>query len=224
MINALFVVHVFSGALAVLAGAIAASVRKGGRLHIRAGRLFVVFMALSSVLGAVLGLIKFEQFFITFFAGILGTYLVVSGWLAAHQANARHRGLDGVLSALNAMTFVALASIGALAFAQPDGSMFGFAGANYLFLACMSGIAAIGDFSRFFRHAMSRNHQLARHLWRMLLGFFIAAGSAFTGPGASAFPDFVQASGILSIPELVILSLMVFYLIRTLFFARTAER
>lgn len=224
MINALFVVHVFSGALAVLAGAIAASVRKGGRLHIRAGRLFVVFMALSSVLGAILGLIKFEQFFITFFAGILGTYLVVSGWLAAHQAKAKHRGLDGVLSALNAMTFVALALIGALALAQPDGSMFGFAGANYLFLAGMSGIAAIGDLSRFFRHAMSRNHQLARHLWRMLLGFFIAAGSAFTGPGASAFPDSVQASGILSIPELVILSLMVFYLIRTLFFARTAER
>ena len=224
MLNALLIVHVFSGALAVLAGAIAASVRKGGRLHIRAGRLFVAFMALSSVLGAVLGLIRFEQFFITFFAGILGTYLVVSGWLAVHQVSENRRGLDGVLSALNAMTFVALTSISALALGQPDGSMFGFAGANYLFLACMSGIAAIGDYSRVFRNGMSRNHQLARHLWRMLLGFFIAAGSAFTGPGASAFPDSVQASGILSIPELVILSLMVFYLIKTLFFARTAER
>lgn len=224
MINALLVVHVFSGALAVLAGAIAASVRKGDRLHIRAGKLFVAFMALSSVLGAVLGLIKFEQFFITFFAGILGAYLVVSGWLSANRASANHRGLDGVLSALNAMTFVALTAIGMLALAQPDGLMLGFAGANYLFLAGMSGIAAIGDYSRFFRDAISRNHQLARHLWRMLLGFFIATGSAFTGPGASVFPDSIQASGMLSIPEVVILLLMVFYLIRTLFFSHTTAR
>ena len=222
--NALLAVHVFSGALAVLAGAIAASVRKGGRLHIRAGRLFVIFMALSSVLGAVVGLIKFEQFFITFFAGVLGTYLVISGWLTANQAAANRPGLDGVLSALNAATFAALASIGTLAFTQSDGLMFGFAGENYLILALMSGIAAIGDVSRAFRNAMSREHQIARHLWRMLLGFFIAAGSAFTGPGASAFPDSVQASGILSLPELVILLLMVFYLMKTLFFSHAAER
>ena len=57
MLNALLAVHVLSGALAVLVGAIAASVRKGGRVHIRFGRLFVIFMALSSVLGAVLGLL-----------------------------------------------------------------------------------------------------------------------------------------------------------------------
>lgn len=224
MTNALLAVHVLAGAFAVLVGAIAASVRKGGRLHIRAGRLFVIFMALSSILGAVLGLIKFEQFFITFFAGVLGTYLVVSGWLAANQAATNRPVLDGVLSLLNAITFVTLVSIGILAFIQSDGLMFGFAGENYIVLALMSGIAVIGDLSRVLRHTMSRKHQIARHLWRMLLGFFIAAGSAFTGPGANVFPEPVRASGILSLPELVILLLMAFYLVRTLLFSQAAER
>ncbi len=220
----LLFVHVVAGALAVLAGAIAVIVRKGGRLHIRTGRLFVSLMALSSVFGAIVGLIRYEQFFITFFAGILASYLVVSGWLSANREIAIRRGLDAMLSVLNAAILMALVSIGTMALTQSDGTMFGFAGENYLFLAGMSGIALIGDFSRVFRNGMSRNHRMARHLWRMLLGFFIAAGSAFTGPGASAFPDPVQASGILIFPELAILSLMVFYLTKTLFFARPANR
>lgn len=221
--NALLAVHVLSGAFAVLVGAIAASVRKGGRIHVRVGRLFVFSMALSSILGAVLGLIKFEQFFITFFAGVLGTYLVVSGWLTTNHPETNRPGLDGVLSFLNGIAFVTLVSIGILAFRQTDGLMFGFAGENYLFLALMSGIAAIGDVSRLWRNTMTRKHRIARHLWRMLLGFFIAAGSAFTGPGANVFPEAVRASGILSLPELAILMLMVFYLGKTLLFSRTSE-
>jgi hypothetical protein len=50
----------------------------------------------------------------------------------------------------------------------------------------------------------------------MCIGFFIAAGSAFTGPGASAFPEVVQRSGILSLPELTIVLLMLFWLWKTL--------
>ena len=208
--------HIISGALAVLAGALAVSVRKGGDLHIRTGRWFVGLMALSSLSGAVLGLIRFEDFFITFFAGLLGAYLVISGWVTAQSSATPRPRLDVTLSLTNAFTFLSLIALGAMALNREDGAMFGFASENYLFLAGMSGIALIGDISRIFRAAMSRKHQIARHLWRMLLGFFIAAGSAFTGPGASAFPEAVQASGVLAVPELLILLLMLFYLVKTL--------
>ena len=99
--------------------------------------------------------------------------------------------------------------------------MFGFAGENYLFLAAMSGVALAGDLNRLIRNAGSRKHLVAMHLWRMLLGFFIAAGSAFTGPGASVFPDSIQASGVLSIPELMIFALMIFYLVKIFVFSKT---
>lgn len=218
---ALTAIHVFSGAFAVLAGAIAALTRKGGGLHVRAGKAFVLLMTLSSLLGSALGFIKFEEFFITFFAGLLGAYLVVSGWLTVKSSVARRQFVDSALTAVNAATFLALMTMGLIALGQSDGAMFGFAGENYLFLAVMSGVAMIADFSRLFRKTVSRKHLVARHLWRMLLGFFIAAGSAFTGPGASVFPANVQASGVLSLPELAIFVLMIFYLVKTLIFTNT---
>ena len=218
---ALTAVHVFSGTLAVLAGAIAALTRKGGGIHVRTGKAFVVLMTVSSLLGAVMGLIEFEQFFITFFAGLLGAYLVVSGWLTLNRSKAYGSLLDRTLIATNAITFLALITLGLQALGRPDGSMFGFAGESYLFLAVMSGGALIGDLIRLLRKSISRKHLIARHLWRMLLGFFIAAGSAFTGPGASVFPDAIQASGILSLPELIIFVLMIFYLVKILVFSKT---
>lgn len=220
---ALTAVHVLSGTLAVLAGAIAALTRKGGTLHVRTGKAFVISMTVSSLLGAVMGLIEFEQFFITFFAGLLGAYLVVSGWLTLNSSAVYGLVLGRTLTAINMMTFVALITLGVLALERPDGAMFGFAGENYLFLAVMSGVAMIADMRRLFRTSISRKHIIARHLWRMLLGFFIAAGSAFTGPGASVFPAAIQASGILSLPELIIFVLMIFYLVKTLVFSKTTS-
>lgn len=216
----LTLLHIASGALAVLAGALAIGVRKGGRIHVGAGRWFVQLMVLSSLSGAVIGLIRFEDFFITFFAGLLGAYLVLSGWLTAQSSSGPAKRAELGMCVVNAMTFLSLTGLGALALNRADGAMFGFAGENYLFLAGMSGIALVGDISRIVRGSISRKHQIARHLWRMLLGFFIAAGSAFTGPGASAFPEPVQASGLLALPELLILLLMIFYLIRTLVTSR----
>ncbi len=61
-------------------------------------------------------------------------------------------------------------------------------------------------------------HRIARHLWRMCLGFFIAAGSAFTGPGQAVFAVSVLESGLLALPELTTVMLMVYWLIRTLYF------
>lgn len=216
-------IHIVSGALAILAGALAVGVKKGGAVHVRAGRWFVGLMALSSFSGAMIGLIRFEAFFITFFAGLLGAYLVLSGWLTANTRTTPRRGADHFLSLVNVLTFASLSVLGALALTRETGQIFGFAGENYLFLAVMSGIALAGDVSRIFRKTLSRKHRVARHLWRMLLGFFIAAGSAFTGPGAAAFPEAVQASGALALPELIIVLLMIFYLTKTLAFSPKSQ-
>ena len=50
----------------------------------------------------------------------------------------------------------------------------------------------------------------------MCIGFFIVAGSAFTEPGAYAFPEVVQNSSILLLPELAIVLFMLFWLWKTL--------
>jgi len=208
--------HVGLGAAAIAAGAAALAAAKGRPLHVSAGRVFAVTMGGSAALGALLGLTNAESFYITFPAGVLALTLILSGWLSARIRNGRLSPVMMAIGMVNAANAAGLIVAGSQAQASPDGLLFGFAAEDYYFLAGMAGVAAAGDLSLLFRKTLSPRHRIARHLWRMGLGFFIAAGSAFTGPGASAFPDVVRQSGVLAVPELVIAALIVFWLAHTL--------
>lgn len=208
--------HVILGTLAVIVGAIALGSRKGRNVHVNAGRVFVLSMGLSSVLGAILGALKYETFWITFHAGILGATLVASGLLAVRIRAGGAKRLFISVAGLNALNAVALFAAGWYATTLPDAHLYGFAAEDYFFLFCMAAIACGGDVRIIFVTQVSDRHRIAQHLLRMCIGFFIAAGSAFTGPGASVFPDAVRNSGVLSLPELTIILLMLFWLWKTL--------
>lgn len=207
--------HVAPGALAVAAGAIALAAPKGRSMHVQAGRLFVVAMGLTSAVGAALGLVRAEAFYITFHAGVLALCLLASGWLSARARSGALGPASAIVGAVNLVNVGVLILIGVLA-ARSEAPFRGFPAEDYLFLAGMGFVAAVGDATLLWRSHLSERHRIARHLWRMCLGFFIAAGSAFTGPGAAAFSEAVRRSGVLALPELAILLLMVFWLARTL--------
>lgn len=207
--------HVSMGVLAVAAGATALIAPKGRPVHIHAGRIFVVAMGLTSAVGAALGLVRVETFYITFHAGVLALCLLASGWLAARARSGVLGPGSGIIGAVNLINVVSLVVIGVLA-ARSEQSFRGFPAEDYLVLGGMGLVAAGGDATLLWRSHLGKRRRIARHLWRMCLGFFIAAGSAFTGPGAAAFSEAVRQSGVLALPELAILLLMVFWLARTL--------
>lgn len=213
--------HVVLGTLAVLAGAAALAMRKGSSNHVKSGQLFAIAMGLSSLLGAGLGLVRFEDLYITFHGGVLGLTLIASGVLTLRAKGAGLAGWALVVATINAFNLLALLLAGSYASGLPEGRLAGFHAADYFFLAGMAGLAAAGDLRMAVRRTYLYKHRIARHLWRMCLGFFIAAGSAFTGPGASAFPVAWQESGLLSLPELIIFVLMLYWLARTLMGKRT---
>ncbi|MXU66753.1 DUF2306 domain-containing protein [Oceanomicrobium pacificus] len=210
------VLHVALGTLAVIVGAIALGSRKGRNVHVGAGRIFVISMGLTSMLGAVLGAYRFDTFWITVHAGILGATLVASGVLAVRIQAARTKRWFVAVAAVNALNAAGLGGAGWYATTLPDARLFGFAAADYFFLFGMAAIVFAGDLRLLLVTKVSNRHRIAQHLSRMCLSFFIAAGSAFTGPGASAFPEAVQNSGLLSLPELAIVLLMLFWLWKTL--------
>ncbi len=224
--GAIIVAHVSLGAVAVAAGAGALAARKGAAFHIRSGRLFAAAMVLSSALGAVLGLLNAGSFYITFHAGVLGVTLIASSWLTARARSQRLSAATAAVGIVNIINTAGLIVAGLRAQSSPDGVLFGFPAEDYFFLSAMAGLAAAGDISVVIRRTLSDRHRIARHLWRMCLGFFIAAGSAFTGPGAKIFPEAVRSAGVLSLPELFIILLMLFWLVRTYFrrSASTVER
>lgn len=208
--------HVTLGTLAVIVGAIALGSRKGRKVHVSAGRVFVISMGVASVLGAILGALKYETFWITFHAGILGATLVASGVLAVRiRARGAKRWFIAI-AVLNALNAAALFAAGWHATTLPDARLFGFAAGDYFFLFGMAAVAFGGDVRMTIGTQISNRHRIAQHLLRMCIGFFIAAGSAFTGPGANAFPQAVRDSGFLSLPELAIMLLMLFWLWKTL--------
>lgn len=208
--------HVTLGALAVVVGAIALGSRKGCNTHVSAGRIFVVSMGLASVLGAFLGAAKYETFWITFHAGILGATLVTSGVLAVHFDARRAKNWFIAIAGLNLLNAAGLIAAGWYATTLTDARLFGFAAEDYFFLFGIAAIAFCFDVGMTLATRISNKHRVAQHLVRMCIGFFIAAGSAFTGPGASVFPDAVRDSGVLSLPELTIVLFALFWLWRTL--------
>lgn len=210
------IAHVALGTLAVAMGAVALGSRKGRKVHVSAGRVFVITMGLSSLLGAALGALKYETFWITFHAGILGACLVASGVLAVRIRARNARRAFTAIAGVNALNAAGLFAAGWCATTLPDARLYGFAAEDYFFLFGMAAISAVGDLRVLFARQISNAHRIAQHLVRMCIGFFIAAGSAFTGPGASAFPEVLQNSGLLSLPELTIILLMLFWLWRTL--------
>lgn len=208
--------HVALGSLAVIVGAIALGSRKGRKTHVNAGRIFVFSMGLASVLGAILGAVQYETYWITFHAGILGACLVTGGVLAVRIRARNIKVWFSAVAGLNALNAVALFACGWYATTLPDARLFGFAATDYFFLFGMAAIAFGGDLRLVLARQVTDRHRIAQHLMRMCAGFFIAAGSAFTGPGASAFPQVFQESGILSLPELIIVLTMLFWLWKTL--------
>lgn len=101
----LLYIHITAGTIALVIGALAAFSRKGGNLHIQAGRVFVVSMAVTALSAIVLSTIRPNPFLlgIGFFTG----YLVFSGWIWARRIKipvrmryARILAYPGILAAL----------------------------------------------------------------------------------------------------------------------------
>jgi hypothetical protein len=88
---------------------------------------------------------------------------------------------------------------------------------GYIF-ASIATFAAMLDLSVILRRGISGRQRIARHLWRMLIAFFIAAGSFFPGQ-LHLFPEFVREIRpviILFIPAFSIIAIMIFWLLRVL--------
>lgn len=214
--------HIATGTIAVLAGLVAGIARKGANTHRAAGKVFLISMGAASLAGAVLGLYRPDQF-ITFFAGLLSLYLLATGWMAATR-----RGQAGLpeIAALVCIAAIgsALAMLGVDAMNAETGLRFGYSAEPYFFLAAIAFIGAVLDLAALVRHGVQGAQRVARHLWRMCFAYFIAAGSLFTGPGATAFPEPIRNSGALSLPEPAILIFMLSWLGAVLFISKKGKR
>jgi hypothetical protein len=171
-------IHIAAGGLAIVLGAVALSVKKGGTIHRRSGLLFVHAMLVMGITGATLGIRSGATGNVV---GGLGTaYFVVTALTTVRPASPWTRGLN--VAGLTVAAGLALLNgvAGVQAFNSPTGWRNGAPFQMLFFLATIMMLAAIGDV-RILRFGMPRGRpRLARHLWRMCFALFIAAGSFFS--------------------------------------------
>ena len=208
--NLLMAVHIAGGSLAILAGTLAMSARKGGPLHAQAGTWFFVAMLVLGVTASILAPMKDPPD--SMLGGILTCYFVVTSWMTAR----RRDGTTGVFEigacvfALVGGALVAWSAFTAETSPTPVGT-----GPVYA-LATVFLLAGIGDLRAIVRRKLTPPQRIARHLWRMCIAFFIATGSFFLGQ-QDVMPAPVRGSPLLFVIAFAPLVLMVYWLARVRF-------
>ena len=171
--------HFGSGLVGIVTGFIALSVAKGGATHKRVGLLFTWAMALTGLTAA--GIAAYERNLGSVIAGILTTYFVVTATTTLRPPAPGGRTRDVALMAVAFTVAAVQYGFGVVAVRSPGMLLGGVPAAIILFMATMALSAAIGDARMILAGAITGGRRLARHLWRMCFGLFIATGSFFLG-------------------------------------------
>ncbi|HUO85187.1 MAG TPA: hypothetical protein VM534_08745 [Thermoanaerobaculia bacterium] len=176
-------IHIVAGGLAIVLGAVALSVRKGGAIHRRSGMLFVYAMIVMGVTASILEFLQ-RAAVSNVVAALMSLYFVGTALTTVRPASRWTRVID--VAALTVALGLALVLIvgGVKAVSSPGlssgGVPFRTIGVMSLILAAVLMLSAAGDV-RILRSGVPRGGpRLARHLWRMCFALFIAAGTFFS--------------------------------------------
>ena len=208
--------HIGGGTVGLFSGTVALLSRKGGKLHRLAGNVFFVSMLVMAGIGATVA--PFIPDRVSAMAGFTTFYLIFSGWLTAR----RREGIGAleVVGLLWAMTGAATAFILSWMAAQtPEGTLDGAPRQAFYIFVTVSTIAALSDLKVILRRGITGAQRVARHVWRMCFGLFVASGSLFLGQ-AEVFPEWLQRTPVLPLLALAPLPFMLFWI----FYVRLSKR
>ena len=170
--------HFGTGLVALAAGSLAIALRKGGTWHRRSGMVFVYAMIATGITALGIALYEGRP---SNTGGALLVYLVFTACTAVRPLRRAGRQVDIALMVF-AVAFAAAGFARAYtAFGSPGHRIEGVPAGMMLFMATIVLLAAIGDARMIRAGGIQGTRRLARHLWRMTFGLFIASGSFLLG-------------------------------------------
>ena len=174
------IVHILGGVVGLVSGTAALAFRKGSRRHVLEGRIFVASMLTMGAFAAYLAIVRNQPNNIG--GGILTVYLVGTAWLTARRKDGETSRLDWVWLLIPLANGILLWMTGVRVLRSGHSSLGGVPVGMMFFLGSVCLLAAAGDVRMLVRGGVFGAKRIARHLWRMCFGLFIAAGSFFLGP------------------------------------------
>ena len=207
------ILHITAGSLALISGYIALYAAKGARVHRGSGTVFVYAMLAMSVFGMAIAAGRGVAPAINIPAGLLCSYLVVTGLTTFRSVDAATRWLNA-----GALLVAMGVSLSSLTFGVQAVANGGMRNGMPAFPFFMFGIVALlgwaGDLRMIRSGVPPRGSaRIARHLWRMCFALFIAAMSFFIGQ-ADEFPEPLRIPLLLAIPVLAPVVSMAYWLWR----------
>jgi hypothetical protein len=176
----ILIVHICAGSLGLVSGTAAMIFRKGSPRHVLAGKIFVASMLIMGAFAVYLAITRHQPNNIG--GGILTVYLIGTAWLTAWRRDGETSRFDWVVLliplALGILTWMIGIKVVRSGASSQDGVPVGMT----FFMGSVMLLAAAGDVRMLVRGGVSGAKRIARHLWRMCFGLFIAAGSFFMGP------------------------------------------
>jgi hypothetical protein len=166
--------HVAMGTTALAAGLVAIAARKGGSGHRRSGVIFVYAMIAMGLAAVGIGVYEGKD---DVAGGALTAYLVFTAWTTVKPLPG-----GGQRSAIPLMLFALLMALamfarGLTAYDRPGHQIGGVPAGMMFFLGTIFMLAVVGDARMIRDGGIQGTRRLARHLWRMCFGLFIATGS-----------------------------------------------
>ena len=205
------IVHASAGTIGLITGFLALAVTKGSRVHKVAGMIFVYAMIAMGFLAT--GIAAYEGNMSSVTGGLFAAYLIFTAMTTVRPLAVEPRGM-GVALGLFALAFgtvTVVAGIGAMNSAT--GTRNGVPFPMLLFLGSVGLFAGAGDLRMIGAGGVRGAQRIARHLWRMCFGLFIASGSFFLGQ-MRFFPAPLRIPGLLAVPAFLPLIALLYWLWR----------
>ena len=173
-------VHFAAGLVSIVAGTIALSVAKGGRLHKQSGLVFTWAMIVLGLTAAGIG--TYENKPGQVFGGLLAAYLVFTAMTTVKPLPGIGQRVNVALMVLAFGYGVVSVYGGVVEWLDPTVKVVGRPRVvPPLVIGSVMLLAAFGDLQTIRVGGLRGSRRLARHLWRMCFGLFIATGSFFLG-------------------------------------------
>ena len=203
-------VHIIAGAFALLFGYVALYAAKGAKLHRASGTLFVYTMVTMAMLGATIAGVWGPAASINIPAGLLTTYLVITGLntVAAQRRGSAWLDIGLMLVALAVGLAMLSRGVEVIAHGKNKGFVFPF-----VMFATIALLGSAGDLRVLLSGARTGAPRLARHLWRMNAALLIAVLS-FSVRLPRILPRPLRTPVVYALPMLVVLVTMFYWLWR----------
>ena len=211
----LLILHIASGLIALLSGLLAMSSRKAGNgRHAQAGDYYYLSMSVMTVSAAILTIWEPDR--LTLGAAIWTFYLVHTSRSAALERSGQMDATWRWTLPLGVLATIIFMHGGWVALSEPNEEFQGMPATAFFIFGSGALLAILFDVSLFWRSRLSQRQRIARHLWRMVVAYFLAVTSLFLGQQDDVFP-FMAGSPVLLLPSILTLAFLIFWIVRVRF-------